>query len=68
MNGTFKVRINNKIEKYTNYDDIPNKIGAVIAFLPDVPEPPHTEEDHDLIHSFNDKLKELVERESWQLL
>ena len=68
MTGVFKIRINGEVIRYTEFADIPEQIGAVIAFIPDVPEPPHTEEDHDLIHSFHDKLDELIERESCQLL
>lgn len=67
MKGKFKVLIESEIKRYTDYDDIPDRIGAVISFMPDYPEPPHTEEEHALIHTFQDKLKELVQRESCQL-
>ena len=59
--------IGKKVETYHKFDDIPNKIGAVIKFAPLYPEPPHTEEQHKLIESFNSKLKELMERECQQL-
>ena len=68
MTGVFKIKINGEIIRYTEFADIPEQIGAVIAFFPDVPEPPHTEEEHDLIHSFHAKLDELIERETCQLL
>ena len=35
----------------------------VIRFEPTPPEPPHTEEDHHEIASYNEKLQELVKKE-----
>ena len=49
------------------YDEIPNEIGAVISFEPNYPSPPHTEEQHNYIETFNDKLKLLMERECLRL-
>jgi len=67
MEGEFKVRINNRIFTYNNTNDIPNEIGAVISFKPDYPEPPHTEEQHNYISTFESKLKQLMERECLRL-
>ena len=46
----------------TNWDEIPAKIMAVISFQPDLPEPPHTKEQHDYIDTFNGKLQEILTR------
>ena len=67
MEGKFVVKINNKLHTYTQYDEIPNEIGAVISFEPNYPSPPHTEEQHNYIETFNDKLKQLMERECLRL-
>lgn len=64
MKGKFIIRMHGEDVTYTNYNTIPHQIGAVISFMPDYPEPPHTEEEHRLIHSFQDKLQELIQRES----
>ena len=67
MEGEFKVRIKNRIFTYNNTNDIPKEIGALISFKPDFPEPPHTEEQHNYIETFTDKLKQLMERECQRL-
>ena len=67
MEGEFKVRIKNRIYTYNNTNDIPNEIGALISFKPDFPEPPHTEEQHNYISTFTDKLNQLMERECLRL-
>ena len=67
MEGEFKVRIKNRIFTYNNTNDIPNEIGALISFKPDFPQPPHTEEQHNYISTFTDKLNQLMERECLRL-
>tara|TARA_B100000929_G_scaffold274793_1_gene248228 strand:+ start:77 stop:286 length:210 start_codon:yes stop_codon:yes gene_type:complete len=67
MDGKFLIKIGSEILTYNNFDDIPKEIGAVISFKPNYPTPPHTEEQHNLIGTFNDKLKQLMERECQRL-
>ena len=67
MDGKFVIKINNQIHTYTQYDDIPSEIGAVISFEPNYPSPPHTDEQHNYIETSNDKLKQLMERECLRL-
>ena len=55
MKGNFQVLIDKKVKKFTNYEDIPKTINELIRFEPDFPKPPHTEEEHNFISSFNDK-------------
>ena len=63
MKGKFTIRIGKKIHVFENYDDIPETFDNVIEFLPECPEPPHTQEQHDYIETFSLKLKELLKRE-----
>ena len=53
MEGEFK--FSRSIYTYTNFDDI-ERDWCVISFNPKYPEEPHTEEEHKLIETFNDKL------------
>ena len=55
---------NGKQETYTDYDDIPESFDHVIKFVPEVPEPPHTEEEHEEMAQWPGKLKELMKRET----
>ena len=53
-----------KLEKYDNYNNIPQTFDNVIKYLPQIPSEPHTEEQHIEIDSWNDKLKQLMTRET----
>ena len=44
LTGKFSIRKDNRILKFTNFDDIPSSFSHVISFEPDYPEPPHTNE------------------------
>ena len=59
----FVIMVNGKLVTYTKYEDIPEVFDHVIKFLPVVPEEPHTEEQHEEISLWNDKLQKLMERE-----
>ena len=59
----FVVMKNNELQTYTDYDAIPNDFDHVIEFLPEVPEGPHTEEQHEEIEQWNGKLQQLMEIE-----
>ena len=59
----FVVMKNNEMQTYTDYDAIPNNFDHVIEFLPEVPEGPHTEEQHEEIEQWNRKLQKLMEIE-----
>jgi hypothetical protein len=61
----FVIMVNGELKTYTNYDDIPETFDHVIEFIPDVPEPPHTEEQHDDIDKWTFRLHELMEREKY---
>ena len=59
----FNVMVNGVIQTYTQFEDIPECIDHVIAFLPEIPPEPHTKEQHDEIDSWQDKFRELMRRE-----
>tara|TARA_B100001996_G_scaffold101862_1_gene76392 strand:+ start:1133 stop:1330 length:198 start_codon:yes stop_codon:yes gene_type:complete len=64
VNGQFIVKVGNNLLEFSNYNDIPDTFDNVVVFKPDYPEPPHTEEEHNFLGTFNDKLKELMKRET----
>ena len=63
MAHKFVIRINESLLEFSNYDDIPSEFDNLISFEPEVPPEPHTEEQHEEIEAWNDKLKELMKRE-----
>ena len=63
MAHEFVIRRNGQLETYTKYEDIPDDFDNVIKFIPEVPEPPHTDEQHEEIESWNSKLQALMEIE-----
>jgi hypothetical protein len=63
MAHEFVIIRNGNIETYTDYDAIPLDFEHVIKFLPEIPEPPHTEEQHDEIDQWPARLEKLMEIE-----
>ena len=64
MSHEFVVLLNGKLKTYTKYEDIPERFDNVIRFIPQIPEPPHTHEQHEEIDSWNERLQELMKRET----
>ena len=64
MSHEFIILIGKELKTYTKYEDIPEKFDNVISFKPKIPQPPHTEEQHEEIESWNSKLQKLMEREN----
>lgn len=64
MTHKFVIRIDQDLKEYSNYDDIPNEFDNLISFEPVIPPEPHTEEQHDEIEKWGDRLKELMKRET----
>jgi hypothetical protein len=64
MTHEFIILNNGKLEKYSEFEKIPQSFDNVIKFLPKIPEGPHTEEQHTEIHNWNIKFKELMSRET----
>ena len=64
LTGEYVVLKDKKICKFTKYSDIPESFEQVISFIPDYPEGPHTQEEHNFMETFNSKLQELLSRAS----
>jgi len=60
----FVILKNGVLESYNNFEDIPDQFDNVIKFLPEIPDAPHTEDQHEEIHQWHDRLKELLKRET----
>jgi hypothetical protein len=48
------------LETYHNFDDIPRDLDHVIEFAPTIPPGPHTDQEHEEIDQWNQKLQELM--------
>ena len=59
----FVIMRNGELETYTHWEDIPQQFEHVIEFAPQMPEPPHTDEQHREMSQWNGRLQELVARE-----
>ena len=64
MKGEFVILVGSELVTYDNYDDIPMKFDNLISIKPDALEPPHSEEDHKEMETYNTKLQELMKRET----
>jgi hypothetical protein len=64
MPHEFVVLVHGEIKQYHNYEDIPERFDNVIKFVPEIPDGPHTHDDHNEIEMWNEKLKELMIRET----
>ena len=59
----FVFKVNGKLVTVNSWDDIPTEFDHVIKFAPTVPEPPHTQEQHEEIDKWNSRLQSLMEKE-----
>ena len=59
----FVIMINGELHNFSDFNDIPDKIDHVIKFAPEVPESPHSQEQHYEMSQWNNKLQELMQRE-----
>ena len=64
MTHRFEILLDGKLMTYDRYEDIPESFDNVIAFIPDIPPGPHTDEQHAEIESWSTKFFELMKRET----
>ena len=64
MIGKFTILKDKRVLKFTDFDEIPMSFNHVVSFEPDYPEPPHTEEQHEEMSTYQSKLEELLNRAS----
>ena len=63
MTHEFVLLVNGELKTFTNYEDIPEDFDNVIKFAPEIPEGPHTHDEHDEISLWNNRLQQLMEKE-----
>lgn len=49
--------------EFQDWNDIPMEFDNLIRFEPELIPEPHTEEEHEIVEGYNDKLKEMMGRE-----
>ena len=59
----FQFIVNCELITYDKYENIPEDFEHIIKFIPDVPEEPHTDKDHEEMASWNIRLQKLMEKE-----
>jgi hypothetical protein len=64
MKGIFAIRDKGHILQFSNYNDIPKNFENLVRFEPIIPPTPHTEKEHEEMATYNDKLQELMKRET----
>jgi hypothetical protein len=60
----FVIMVNRELVTYHRYEDIPDHFDHVIEFVPEIPDGPHTHEQHDEIEQWNNKLQQLIQKEN----
>lgn len=56
--------VNGELVTYNTFEDIPEDFDHVIEFVPEIPEGPHTHEQHEEIEKWNDRLQLLIFKEN----
>lgn len=64
MKGLFEILIDGKIQIFHDYRDIPETFDNVIKFMPTIPPPPHSKEDHREIELWMERFKNLLAKEN----
>lgn len=62
--GSFVFLLNNyEVKEYTDFNEVPDplEIMEIISFLPEIPPPPHTVQQHEEIHLWQLTFKKLLE-------
>ena len=60
--GDFVVKVDGQTQSYTDYNEVPRTVDAVIKFVPSIPPDPHTVQDHENIAMWEGELKGMMER------
>ena len=53
----FQFIINGELVTFDKYEELPEEFEHVIKFIPDIPLPPHTQEDHDELAKWDDRYR-----------
>lgn len=60
MTHRFVVMRQGQLETYIDFAMIPEDFDHVIEFLPEIPPGPHTDQQHEEIDQWNDRLQQLM--------
>jgi hypothetical protein len=63
MESCFTVWVNGELVTVNDYKLIPSDFDFVVEFRPAIPPPPHTEQQHNEIHQWQQRFQLLLERE-----
>jgi hypothetical protein len=63
MPSRFVVMKSGVLYTYTEYNSIPRNFDHLIEFNPEIPPPPHTDQDHNEIDQWHQRFLELMEIE-----
>ena len=63
MDHEFVLLVKGELKTYTNYGDIPDEFDNVIKFIPEIPDGPHSHNEHEEIEKWNERLQLLMEKE-----
>jgi hypothetical protein len=63
MKGVFEFLINGELKTFYDYREIPEDFDHVIKFIPEIPDGPHSHEQHEEMDQWNYRLQELVAKE-----
>lgn len=64
MTHRFVIMRKGKLETFAHYEDIPMDFEHVIEFKPEIPPGPHTDQQHEEIEQWNDRLQQLIRIEN----
>jgi hypothetical protein len=59
----FTFKVNGELVTVHSWEDVPEAFDHVIKFVPDIPPPPHTPEQHEEIDVWPARLQQLMEKE-----
>lgn len=54
--------LDGNLNEGNHWDDLPDEMDTLVAFIPTYPEGPHTQAQHEAMGTFNDKLQEAISR------
>ena len=64
MTHRFVLMINGELQIFERFEDIPEDFDHVIEFVPEIPDGPHTHEQHEEIEKWNQRLQNLIQKEN----
>jgi hypothetical protein len=64
MTHKFVLMIDGELQNFERFEDIPEDFDHVIEFVPEIPDPPHTHEQHEEIDTWHHRLQELIAKEN----